>query len=253
MIFSISELLNIDTKSLYLFGTCLGAGLAMGLGAIGAAIGMGFAGGKACQAISRQPEAAPDITKTMLVGQAISETTAIFALVIAILLVFVRPVSDGSAIGFLGLIGAGLSIGLGALGSGVGGGLPNMEACEGVGKQPKNAPALLKLMIVGQALSQSSVVFALLVSFFILFNVDYSSIGLVGAIACLSGGLCMGAGSIGPGYGLGIAAQGAVSGLAVAPKEFTVIFRTMLMGQAVAQSTAIYSLVIALLLVVQFT
>lgn len=244
---------DINVKDLYMIGNCVGAGVAMGLGAIGAAIGMGLAGGKACEAMTRQPAASGNITKTMLVGQAISETTAIFSLVIAIVLFFMRPVMEGSIWGFLGLIGAGLSIGLGALGSGVGGGLPNMEACFGVGKQPENSGALMKIMIVGQALSQSSVVFAMLISFYIIFNVDYSNLSFSGSVALLSSGLCMGAGAIGPGYGLGHAAKGAVIGVIENPSAFNIIFRTMLMGQAVAQSTAIYSFVVSLMLVVQFT
>ncbi len=249
----LSFLKDIKVEDYYLMATYFSAGLAMGLGAIGAAIGMGFAGGKACEAITRQPSAAPDITKTMLVGQAISETTAIFALVIAIVLFFMKPVATGSVFGFLGIIGAGFSIGMGALGSGVGGGLPNMEACEATGKQPENNTVLIKIMIIGQALSQSSVVFAMLVSFFLIFNVDYSSLSFSGSVACLASGICMGAGSVGPGYGLGIAARGAVIGLSRNSKEFNIIFRTMLMGQAVAQSTAIYAFVIALMLILQFT
>lgn len=67
----------------------LGAGLAMGLGAIGPGVGEGFAAGKACEAIGRKPEEAGLLTRTMLVGQAVSESTGIYSLVIALLLIFV--------------------------------------------------------------------------------------------------------------------------------------------------------------------
>ena len=67
----------------------LSAGLAMGLGAIGPGIGEGFAAGKACEAIGRKPEEAGLLTRTMLVGQAVSESTGIYSLVIALLLLFV--------------------------------------------------------------------------------------------------------------------------------------------------------------------
>lgn len=67
----------------------LGAGLAMGIGAIGPAIGEGYIGGKACEGISKRPEQAGLLTRTMLVGQAVSESTGIYSLVIAILLIFV--------------------------------------------------------------------------------------------------------------------------------------------------------------------
>lgn len=67
----------------------IGAGLAMGLGAIGPGIGEGFVGGKACEAIGRNPDEAGLLTRTMLVAQAVSESTGIYALVVALLLIFV--------------------------------------------------------------------------------------------------------------------------------------------------------------------
>ncbi len=67
----------------------LGAGLAMGLGAIGPGVGEGYAAGKACEAIGRRPEEAGLLTRTMLVGQAVSESTGIYSLVVALLLMFV--------------------------------------------------------------------------------------------------------------------------------------------------------------------
>ena len=67
----------------------LGAGLSMGIGAIGPGVGEGFAAGKACEAIGRNPQEANLITRTMLVGQAVSESTGIYSLVVALLLIFV--------------------------------------------------------------------------------------------------------------------------------------------------------------------
>ena len=67
----------------------LGAGLAMGFGAIGPGVGEGFAAGKACEAIGKKPEEAGLLTRTMLVGQAVSESTGIYSLVVALLLLFV--------------------------------------------------------------------------------------------------------------------------------------------------------------------
>ncbi len=65
----------------------LGAGIAV-LTGIGPGIGQGFAAGKALEAIGRQPEAANDIRSTMLLGQAVAETTGISGFVIAIILIF---------------------------------------------------------------------------------------------------------------------------------------------------------------------
>ena len=56
---------------------------------IGAGIGIGMATSKATDAVARQPEAANDINKTLLLGSALAEATAIYGLVVAILLIFV--------------------------------------------------------------------------------------------------------------------------------------------------------------------
>lgn len=75
-----------------ILGCCaLGAGICMGIGAIGPGIGEGSAVASACEAIGRQPESKSDVTSTMIMGCAIAETTGIYSLVIAILLIFVAP------------------------------------------------------------------------------------------------------------------------------------------------------------------
>ena len=72
-------------------GCCaLGAGVAL-IAGIGPGIGEGQAVAKACEAIGRQPEAKSDITSTMILGIALSETTGIYSFIIALLLVMVNP------------------------------------------------------------------------------------------------------------------------------------------------------------------
>ena len=74
-----------------ILGCCaLGAGMAM-IAGIGPGIGEGNAVAKACEAIGRQPESQGAVRSTMIMGCAIAETTGIYALVIAILLIFVAP------------------------------------------------------------------------------------------------------------------------------------------------------------------
>ena len=74
-----------------ILGCCaLGAGVAM-IAGIGPGIGEGNAVAKACEAIGRQPECKGDVTSTMLMGCAVAETAGLYALVIAILLIFVAP------------------------------------------------------------------------------------------------------------------------------------------------------------------
>ncbi|NJN47910.1 MAG: F0F1 ATP synthase subunit C [Candidatus Competibacteraceae bacterium] len=74
-----------------------GAALAMGLGAIGAAIGEGRIGAAAMDALARQPDEASSITRTLFVSLAMVESTAIFCLVIALILLFANPFAGGAA------------------------------------------------------------------------------------------------------------------------------------------------------------
>jgi F-type H+-transporting ATPase subunit c len=69
-------------------GKAIGAGLCMGIGAIGPAIGEGNAVGKALEGMARQPEAAGTLRTNMILGCAITETTGIYSLVVALLLLF---------------------------------------------------------------------------------------------------------------------------------------------------------------------
>jgi F-type H+-transporting ATPase subunit c len=79
----------IDGADLVKAAALLGAGISMGLGAIGPGVGEGMAAAKACEAIGRNPKEAGLLTRTMLVGQAVAESTGIYSLVIALLLLFV--------------------------------------------------------------------------------------------------------------------------------------------------------------------
>lgn len=67
----------------------LGAGIAM-IGGIGAGAGQGYATGKAAEAVARQPEAKQDVLQVLFIGCAIAESTGIYALVVAFLLIFVK-------------------------------------------------------------------------------------------------------------------------------------------------------------------
>ena len=67
----------------------LGAGIAM-IAGVGQGIGQGIAAGKAAEAIGRNPDAAGKVRRVLVLGVALAETTVIYALVISILLIFLK-------------------------------------------------------------------------------------------------------------------------------------------------------------------
>ena len=79
-------------EALIVIGKALGAGLCMGIGAIGPAIGEGNAVGKALEGMARQPEAAGNLRTNMILGCAITETTGIYSLLISFLILFATNV-----------------------------------------------------------------------------------------------------------------------------------------------------------------
>jgi F-type H+-transporting ATPase subunit c len=70
-------------------GKAIGAAIVVGLAALGGAIGMGLAIAKSNEGVSRQPEAAGEIRTVMMLGLVFIETVVIYALIVAILIVFV--------------------------------------------------------------------------------------------------------------------------------------------------------------------
>ena len=81
---------NITNEGLILACSAIGAGLAL-IAGIGPGVGQGIAAGQGAAAVGRNPGAKSDITSTMLLGQAVAETTGLYGLVVAIILMFVKP------------------------------------------------------------------------------------------------------------------------------------------------------------------
>jgi ATP synthase F0 subunit c len=241
--------LDVPVPTLLKAAALLGAGICMGLGAIGSGVGSGYPGGQACTGIARQPAVTSQLTTNMLIGSAVCQTPAIFAMVVSLMLMFIDFGNVPLYPTWAAYLGAGLSMGLAAIGSGYGGGLAAGASCEGIARQPKTATNVTTIMLVGQAVSQTPAIFGLLVSFILMFQSYPESTALSASMALLGAGICMGFGGIGPGIGNGMAAEGAVRWVARNVENAGDMMRIMLVGQAVSQSTAIYAMVVSLVLI----
>jgi ATP synthase F0 subunit c len=238
-----------EAQSFLTVASLLGAALCMGFGALGAGIGAGYPAAAACAGIARQPAMASRINTNMIIGSAVCQTPAIFSMVVALMLVFMRSPHAPLNPTWAALLGAGLSVGLAAIGSGYGGGLAAGASCEGLARNPSSVGSVTTTMLVGQAVAQTPSIFGLLISFILMFKAFPASSSISAAMAPLSAGLCMGFGGIGPGIGNGSAAEGAVRAVARNLEAATDLMRIMLVGQAVSQSTAIYAMVVSLVLI----
>ncbi len=234
----------------------LGAGLAMGLGAIGSGWGIGYAVTGTLRGMARQPQEQSSLFRTMLISQAVAETPAIFALVIAVVLYLTgggeldAPDSLAQAAAF---IAAGLCMGIGALGSGAGSGIVAADALEAVARCPSAQGRVTIMMLIGQAWSQTPSIFALVIALLAIYrNFGFNQLDTAGNIEVtgrlLGMGLSMGAGAIGPAIGIAFVGGKVCRGIAETPRHAPRIRNTLFVGAAVSESTAIYALVISLLL-----
>lgn len=84
----------MDAVSLIGAASVFGAALAIGLGAIGPALGEGNAAASALSAMAQQPDETNTLTRTLFVAMAMIESTAIYAFVVAMILLFANPIWD---------------------------------------------------------------------------------------------------------------------------------------------------------------
>ena len=85
----------LDSTSLIAAVSIFTAGLTIGLGSIGPALGEGRAVAQALAAIAQQPDEAGTITRTLFVGLAMIESTAIYCFVVTMILLFANPFVPG--------------------------------------------------------------------------------------------------------------------------------------------------------------
>ena len=81
---------GISSEAFVLGCSAIGAGLAV-IAGIGPGVGQGIAAGYAASAVGRNPGAKSDIMSTMIVGQAVAETTGLYGFAVALLLMFLKP------------------------------------------------------------------------------------------------------------------------------------------------------------------
>ena len=81
----------MDNLGIIAVASILGAAISIGLGAIGPALGEGRAVAQALQSIAQQPDETSTITRTLFVGLAMIESTAIYAFVVSMILLFANP------------------------------------------------------------------------------------------------------------------------------------------------------------------
>ncbi len=156
------------------------AGLSIGAGVIFPAAGQAWAVSRAMEAIARQPDEAPTITRNLFIGLAMIESQALYVLIVALILLFADPLASQlqqaqarGAPGIWFLIGsagiAALSITAGTTLSALGQGRVTGAAMESIAEQPAMREQVSTTLFISLAFLESLALYALIVSLILLF------------------------------------------------------------------------------------
>lgn len=157
-------------RAAVLAASALSAGVAMAAG-LGPGIGQGYAAGEAADAVGRNPGRRSDVTVVMLLGQAVAETSGIFSLVVALLLLFANPLVTQAGpplVRAAATLGAGLAM-LAGIGPGIGQGYAAGKGAETVGRRPDLRADITRTMLLGQAISQTTGLYGLVIALVLMF------------------------------------------------------------------------------------
>ncbi|AGB42338.1 ATP synthase, F0 subunit c [Halobacteroides halobius DSM 5150] len=170
VLFLLNWLQQFSAKTLVLAATALAAGLVM-IGGIGPGIGQGFAAGKGAEAVGDNEDNSNNVTLVMLLGAAVAETSGIFSLVVALILLYANPLIGVQGVGIVlaaSTLGAGFAM-IAGIGPGIGQGYAAGKGAERVGRRPKYQSLIVRTMLLGQAVGQTTGIYALVVALILLF------------------------------------------------------------------------------------
>lgn len=251
----------VDTSGsvLVIMASAIGAGIAM-IAGIGPGIGQGYAAGKGTEAVGDNPELQSSIIRTMFLGQAVAQTTGIYALIVALVLMFANPllsidaiagaVTDRSLIVGASAIAAGIAM-IAGIGPGIGQGYAAGKGAEAVSLSPQNVKSTTMVMLLGAAVAETSGILALVIALILLYGnplLEMAGPAIIIMASAIGAGLAM-VGGIGSGIGQGYAAGKGTEGVGKRPQFQSVILRVMFLGQAITQTSGILSLIVALILI----
>jgi len=237
-------------------GIAIGSASAVGIASLTAAFSECISAGYAMEAIGRQPGANKLLTRSAIITMCVTETGAIFCLVIGLLLIFGGFVDGGIDYArAASLLAAGIAVGLGTMGANLGSGHTGAEACRGLGRSPSHSLPLTTNMLIGQAMTQTASVYAFVVAILLLYAVppmaECQSVfnQVFRSCAYLGAAFSIGIGTFGSGVGSGLVTATSCKMMAKHLNEKSHWMRMTIITSAIAQTTAIYALVISFLLI----
>ncbi|MFI5332666.1 MAG: hypothetical protein ACHQVS_01040 [Candidatus Babeliales bacterium] len=205
-----------------------------------------FPAQEACLSIARQPFFSQKILRFMLLTQSVLQTPIISGFIIAMLIraqaEYVTTLAQG-----LQLLASGLCIGLGSIGPSIGLGIFARTACKSISINRDAYNRLLSFTLVSQAIIETSVIFALVISILIVFA--NPALTIVGGLALLGAAISTGLGTFGAGISNGRTSAATCKAIALNPDTYTQLSRTSMIAQSLIDTTPIYALIVSIILI----
>ena len=140
------------------------AGLAIGLGSIGPSIGQAIFTQSSCIAIGLNKKAFGKIFTFSLLSQAVVETPVIFCMLVSIALIF-KPIHLTTPLAYMVMfIAPALTVSIGSLGTSIATGYAASKSSRFIALKPEHYPMLLRTSLLGQAIMESSAIYALIIA-----------------------------------------------------------------------------------------
>lgn len=226
----------------------LGMGIAIGISSAAISISASFAVKAACQSIARQPFFTQKIMTLMLLSQSIISAPGIFAFIIA-LLIKTKISPDTTVVEGVKLLAAGSVIGFGSIGPSIGQGIFSYASCGTVGLNRETFAKLLTFSLLSQAVIQTPAIFCLVISITTIFKpIAASTAPIIAAITFFSPAFAITFGSVGTAIAQGFSAAKTCKSVVLDEENYPLFLRTSLLAQAIIESAAIFSLIVALVL-----
>lgn len=202
----------------------------------------------ACLSVARQPLFSQKIMNLMLILSSIIQTTAIFAFVVGLFILF----KSGTQLAYATSIAlSGCAIGLGSIGPVIALGKFSQTVCTHIGTNRKIYGKLLSFVITASAVIETPLIFALLVSISIILFSDTQSSAL-DVVRMASAALCISCATFVTGQSSGKTASSACRQISTDEATYSLVSHSSLLSQGIIDTSAIYALMIAIALVIFF-
>lgn len=236
----------IDSGALVHYGT-IGATIA--LGAAGIAIGEGIIATQAMQAQYDQPHAHREISRISFIAMALTETAAILALTIMIIMFLtVTPTAANFAAQAIARLGIMFAVGCSGFAVGIVSAMPAGAAAMAVARQPLIANKIMNIMLLTMTIIQTPIIFGFLVGLLIHTTATDITTTLEAWRLCAAG-IAIGIGAIGPVVGQGIFARVACTSIGIRRQGYKRIVSFALFSQALIETPILLACLISFMLI----